>query len=59
MNALFTTVMLSVLGVWIALLAAVACQGAPSPGPDGEVTPEPRARPNASVTGSVTYRRTG
>ena len=56
MNALFTTVMLSVLGVWIALLAAVACQGSPSPGPDGEVTPEPRARPNASVTGSVTYR---
>lgn len=56
MNALFTTVMLSVIGVWIALLAAAACEDAPAPVPDGRPTPEPGARPNASVTGSVTYR---
>ena len=56
MNALLTTVMLSVISVWIALLAAVACQGAPPTGPDGNRTPEPGARTNASVTGSVTYR---
>ncbi len=56
MNALLTTVMLSVISVWIALLAAVACQDAPSPKPDGNLTPESRTRTNASVTGSVTYR---
>ena len=54
MNAKLKTALLSAIGIWILLLAAAACQNSPSTEPGGEGTPS--ARPNASVTGAVTYR---
>ena len=54
MNAKLKTALLSAIGVWIVLLATAACQNSPSTEPGGEGTPS--ARPNASVTGAVTYR---
>ena len=55
MNAQVKKALLSAIGVWIVLLAA-ACQGSPSPVSGGEPTQRPRSQPNASVTGTVTYR---
>ena len=55
MNAQVKKALLSAIGVWIVLLAA-ACQGSPSPVSGGEPTQKPRSQPNASVTGTVTYR---
>ncbi len=49
------TALLSVMGIWIALLAAVACQSGPgTPNATLEVTSG--RNPNASVSGTVTYR---
>ena len=48
--------LLSAIGIWLVLLAAVACQGNPSPEPTQLPTLDPRGRPDAAVTGTVTYR---
>ena len=52
MNAKSKTALLSAIGIGIVLLAAAGCQDSPSPEPGQEL----RTRPNASVSGSVTYR---
>ncbi len=52
MNAKPKTALLSAIGIGIVLLAAAGCQDSPSPEPGQEL----RTRPNASVSGSVTYR---
>ena len=47
--------MVGLAGTWIVLLAAVACQD--EPGPSGGTLEVPSGRePNASVSGTVTYR---
>ena len=56
MTARIKTALLSAIGICIALLAAAACQDSPIPDRGGEPAQQPQAKPNASVTGSVTHR---
>ena len=52
----FKTALLSVIGMLIALMGPAACQDDASPGTGGKPDQTTGARPNASVTGTVTYR---
>ena len=56
MTARIKTALLSAIGICIALLAAAACQDSPVSDKGGEPAQQAQVKPNASVTGSVTYR---
>ena len=51
MYTTFKTVLLTLVGMWLALLGQVACEDPPTPG-----IGERPGQTNASVTGTVTYR---
>ena len=56
MNASLKAALLSAMCVCAVLVVSAACQNSPSPEPRREPTQATGARPNASVTGTVTYR---
>ena len=55
MNTSAKTALLSVMGIWIVLLATSACQSQPDPSNATREAPSGR-NPNASVSGTITYR---
>ena len=50
-----TTLLFSVIGIWIVLMAAAACQSGPGPS-NATLEVTSGRNPNASVSGTVTYR---
>ena len=55
MNTTFKTALISLICIWIVLMAAAACRG--EPGPSSTTSEVASGRnPNASVSGTVTYR---